>query len=62
MIGGCTGIPGRQFGRFKTVYVSLCAEVIASAAEAGLRNIERGFGCKQPKKVGGNFVVHVLTG
>ena len=62
MIGGSTGIPRRQFGRFDNVYVSLFAEGIASAAEAGLRAIEGGFGCKQPKKGGGNCVVHVLTG
>ncbi len=62
MIGGCTGIPGRQFERFDNVFVSLCAEGIASAAEAALCKIERGFGCKQLKKGGGNCVVHVLIG
>ena len=62
MIGGCTGIAGRQFGRFDNVYLALFTEGIASAAEAGLRTIEGGFGCKQPKKGGGKCVVHVLTG
>ncbi len=62
MIGGCTGTPGRQFGRFDNVYLALFTEGIASAAEAGLRTIEGGFGCKQPKKGGGKCVVHVLTG
>ncbi len=59
------GVPGYRGGNLGALIMFLFhyrAEGIASAAEAGLRTIEGGFGCKQPKKGWGKCVVHVLTG
>ncbi len=52
MIGGCTGIPGRQFGRFDNVYLALFTEGIASAVEAGLRIMKGALAANNLIKVG----------